>query len=370
MQTLPANAYDKAQEMTEALPCHTVLRTILSGETPGRIYADDPKNPRWFFAQFRHRAFISGEPDPTVQEELRTFILKEVFANCRAFKVPLFRLSPDASAWMPILKAALHDHAPIISPYHCYRLALTGSPVPVGLPTGFSLRQVNADLMETDFEGKDDLAEEMCSERESVTAFLEKSFGLAAFADGRLAGWCLSEYNTPTRCEVGIATLPPHRRKGLAAAMTRAFINQALEKGLSEILWHCYPSNTGSVRTALNCGFALASDEEILELYLDPAIHLGVHGNLCFEKQDDTAALEWYSRALSKPEPESWIAWNAACAAARAGQADHAYDFLNQAVDLGFNDLDYLVQSPRLESLKGDPRWATLITRLNRQLPS
>ncbi len=370
MQPLPSHAYEKAASMTAALPCHTVLRTILSGETPGRIYTDNLVSPEVFFAQFRHRAFLTGTPNPSLKEILRDFILNEVFANCHAFDVPLFRLAPDSPDWIPLLETALQDQAPIITPYHCYRFDLPASPVPVDLPEGFTLKPVDGNLMASDFVGKDDLLEEMCSERETVKAFLEKSFGLAAFADDRLAGWCLSEYNTPTRCEVGIATHPPHRRKGLATAMTRAFINQALDHGLEEVLWHCYPSNTGSVRSALRCGFKLASDEAVLEIYTNAAIQLAVHGNLCFEKKDYLEALQWYSKALGKPEPKSWMAWNAACAAAHTSQSDRAYDLLSRAIDLGFDDLDHLVQSPHLETLKGDPRWARLITRLNRHLPS
>ena len=59
------------------------------------------------------------------------------------------------------------------------------------------------------------------------------------------------------------------------------------------------------------------------------------------------------------------MAWNAACAAAHTGQINLAFDFLHQAIDLGFANLDYLVQSQHLTCLKDDERWGELITRLN-----
>jgi hypothetical protein len=45
------------------------------------------------------------------------------------------------------------------------------------------------------FPGCEDLLEEMSSDRESVEAFLDNSFGVVALKEDPLAGWCHSEYN-------------------------------------------------------------------------------------------------------------------------------------------------------------------------------
>jgi GNAT superfamily N-acetyltransferase len=224
--------------------------------------------------------------------------------------------------------------------------------------------------MASDFDGKEDLMEEMCSERDSVSAFLEHSFGICAFKEKQLAGWCLSEYNFEDRCEVGIATMPPFQRKGLATGMTRAFLKLAHQHGINTVLWHCYASNIGSKRTAMRAGFSLFHEGPVLELYLDPAINMAVHGNIAFANEAYEDALAWYQQALNSPSVESWIAWNAACTAAHLKRKDQAFDLLDKAIKLGFRDLDHMTRSNHMAPLKSDPRWANLITRLTQNLPS
>ncbi len=246
---------------------HTVLQTIIAGATPGHIYADDPTQPTFAFAQFKHRVFLAGQPKKSAAEQLRHLILNEIKANCLAAGVPLMRLAVSDPDWLPILSEALADHKPSLAGYQVYRRQLIERPEIPETPSGFSLRVVDQALVDSNFEGKHDLLEEMCSERKSIQAFLDQSFGIAAFKDSTLAGWCLSEYNFEDRCEVGIATMPPYQRQGLARAMTFAFLAQAHRRGIRTILWDCNATNIPSQKTALSAGFSLVEDQPVLILY-------------------------------------------------------------------------------------------------------
>ena len=112
-------------------------------------------------------------------------------------------------------------------------------------------------MLNQNFKGKDELIDEMCSERESVQAFMNNSFGIVAFHEQELAGWCLSEYNDKNHCEVGIATMQKFRCLGLAKAMTYSFLHQAYNQGIDTALWHCAKSNISSSKTAISCNFSL-----------------------------------------------------------------------------------------------------------------
>jgi Zn-dependent protease len=59
-------------------------------------------------------------------------------------------------------------------------------------------------------------------------------------------------------------------------------------------------------------------------------------------------------------------AYNAACAAARAGRADAAADWLGHALDAGYADTDGLAKDGDLASLHGHPRWEKLSARAAR----
>ncbi len=115
---------------------------------------------------------------------------------------------------------------------------------------------------------------------------MARSFGIAAVhtgkrtdgkpaagevAEGELAGWCLSEYNVGDRCEVGIATLEPFQRRGLAKAMGQAFLRMAYSKGIREVGWHCWKQNIPSAATARALGFRHVADYPVYVGWYDEA---------------------------------------------------------------------------------------------------
>ena len=370
MKKLNLIDFHNARKLLSQIEHETVLKTIISGETPGVIYVDKKDNPKIVFAQFKQRTFLSGEPSVDFVNLLKKFFETEVSKHCREFDVPFFRLTMNNPQWLDIVCTALEPREPIITGYRCYQKLLNGEDQNFSIPDGFDITSVTQDLINSSFSGREELLEEMCSERESVEAFLEKSFGIAAFKDDALAGWCLSEYNHRDQCEVGIATMAPYRRIGLAKSMTHVFLNKANRNGIKRVLWHCFESNHPSWRTALSADFSLADSHDVLMLYWEPSLNDAVHGNILFEQEKYEQALVWYEKALDKREPQSWMAFNAACAAAHLNQPELAFMHLNQMVDLGFNNLDYLVANKHLAPLKNDPKWGELITQLNIKLQS
>jgi GNAT superfamily N-acetyltransferase len=142
--------------------------------------------------------------------------------------------------------------------YYYERTLDPDQPIAVpGLPTDFALLQVDRVLLSrADLQGMGMLFEEMGSERVSTDDFMAHSFGYALIAGANIAGWCLSEYNLAQRCEVGIATLEPHQRRGLATANGLAFLDLARAQGITRVGWHCWANNRASSATAEKLGYS------------------------------------------------------------------------------------------------------------------
>ena len=131
---------------------------------------------------------------------------------------------------------------------------------------------VDADLLAQDsLESITALREETTSERPSMEDFLAKSFGVCALHENALAGWCLSEYNTEGRCEIGIETVSPFRKRGLATALTLALLEHAFAKGYTEVGWHCFKRNAASGNTARKAGFDKVRDYPAFIVWYDEA---------------------------------------------------------------------------------------------------
>ena len=219
-------------------------------------------------------------------------------------------------------------------------------------------------MAEDSLQGIEALLEEMQSERASADDFLDRSFGIIAVHGDKLAGWCLSEYNIGDRCEVGIATMRPFQRRGIATALATAFVGQARGHGIVRIGWHAWARNAGSLATAARAGFRHVSSYEALLAYFDPILDLAVNGDVFFRLGEYRQAAEWHERAIALGSAPVWVYWNAACAWAYIGNLDRSLALLNLAIDMGFHNADYIRDSEHLRPLHGSEGWGQLVDRL------
>ena len=84
-------------------------------------------------------------------------------------------------------------------------------------------------------------------------------------------------------------------------------------------------------------------------------------------RYEDGLALCRLAMALEPKKPDH--AYNAACCEARRGRAEAALDYLEQALKLGFNDLEHLRNDEDLASLREQPRFKRAVTSLEAKAP-
>jgi RimJ/RimL family protein N-acetyltransferase len=258
MPELSADAFARALPVFQRLEAHLAIVALLGGAVPGRVFVDDTAQPSAGLAWTQQRFYLAGSArNPEFSTALRQLFADVIYPQSVAAGQALLVLTYDGEHWVPAIEGTiLSDKRRLRVERQYYALDIDPLHRPSGPPPGFVFRSVDeALLQETHLEHLDALVEEMGSERPSTEAFLRESFGLCAIQADKIVGWCLSEYNFGQRCEVGIATLEPYQRRGLATAMASAFIAQAWAKGVRHIGWHCYAGNVASAATALKAGF-------------------------------------------------------------------------------------------------------------------
>ena len=370
MHKLRPSQYHRVRPVLQAMDHNLAVQAILDGSVPAEIYVDDPTQPQVALTWNKQRYYLAGLPeDLEFNEHLHHRLAGTGSSRQNESADDLFILYyAPADAWEETLDTLLQDMNPIRAEREFYSIQTAGvksHPTSTPLPEGFTLRYVDQDLLAQEHLGNlDDLLEELCSERQSVQDFLDRSFGFCLLHGDEVAGWCLSEYNTAGRCEVGIATFEPHRRHGLATTMTSALIEHALSQGISHVGWHCYASNVASAATARKAGFVKTVEYPVRFAYLDETINLAVHGNVAFQQEQYDHALARYQEAFLRGDAPAWAFWNAACASALLGQRTAALRYLEQSLDRGFDDLERLLTSEHLTSLHNMEEWQALTERL------
>ena len=84
--------------------------------------------------------------------------------------------------------------------------------------------------------------------------FLKKGFGYAAFDHEKYAGVAFSAAISSENVDIGVEVDPAFRNRGIATALARKMCEEAILLGKKPV-WAHLETNTGSMRTAVRCGF-------------------------------------------------------------------------------------------------------------------
>ena len=346
---------------------HLAPQAVTGGTAPGIVYLDDESQPRSALLRAGYRFYLAGHArNDRFNEGLQRLFAEAIYPQARRAGEVAFALHYPSVDWEREIATILQGKHPMHEAHHHYALTELRFDWRALLPARFAVRAVDEDLLsEERLDGLDALREEMVSECPTVSFFLANRFGRCVVHGETLAAWCLSEYNCPGACEVGIETRPAYRRQGLATVAAGALIEEAFSRGMVRIGWHCYADNEASIATALKVGFDLNAEYTTCFAWFDEVANLAVNGNVRARQGDHQGAAEWYARAFRAGEPPVWAWLRAAEACSRLGEVDQALRYLQQALDRGFADAAYLRESPALANARESAGWAPLMERLD-----
>lgn len=365
LHQLTFEQFDAVSPLFQEFDFHLAIEAVLSGVVPGQIYVDDPSSPRSALLWVENRFYLAGSPqNEEFNQGLRRLFDEEIYPQARDSDELMFVLY-YSSDWEASIFDLLNDKHPMRDGRQYYACGAVEVDWRTVVEPGFTLRAVDRDLLGSDqLLHIDELRDEVLSESPSIEHYLSHRFGFCLLQGDAITGWCLSEYNTADRCEVGIETVEDYRRRGVATVTAAALVEHALAQGMRRIGWHCWASNAASAATARKAGFEKVRDYPTLFAWFDPVANLAVNGNMAFQDERYGAALAWYERAFRAGEAPGWAYWNAASASAMVGRAETALAYLRRALGEGVGDLESVRSSKYLRSLYDTPGWHALIGRL------
>jgi RimJ/RimL family protein N-acetyltransferase len=261
MREITVSTMRQSPGLFQPLEHHLLIRALFEGSLVAKIFTDGKPQPEAGLITYNSRFVLGGDPNSESFNKDITAYFRETLLPSRNGEGFLVTFTSDA--WIPMLNTLFAGNEIILAPRLYFEITPDQN-LEINLPERFSIQSVATELMKSNREGLETLREEMCSERASVEGFLEKSFGVCAVYENQIVGWRLSEYNTGDRCEIGIATLEPHQRKGIATALTRAFLIEAAKRGYQRAGWDCWEKNEASVAAARKAGFEKKHREQAM----------------------------------------------------------------------------------------------------------
>lgn len=274
IQELTPNRFSVVRPLFGGLLYNLVIDSVIEGNTPGKVYVDDPAAPRTAVLWNRMDAlFLAGEPgSPSLYERINRLVRQSLIPDASQRGVPNFSINYDPPGWKTALPAILAGYLPRPVARRCFRFegrlrvpqpephsGLHIAPLEVGLLLHGSLRNTGS------------VMGWILSFWHSLDEFLENGVGFCVHDEAQIASWCLSVfasrafYDRP-QLELGIATEPALQGRGLASAAAAACLDYCQQQGI-EPHWHCDVNNHRSARVAEKVGFVPLLDYEVQRIW-------------------------------------------------------------------------------------------------------
>jgi RimJ/RimL family protein N-acetyltransferase len=249
------------------LDFNLVVRSVASGNTPAWVFADDPAHPRTALIWDRQDAIlVAGAADTEAIEALREIIFERIAPDARARGIPYLALL-GTPVWDGLVPAMLPDLSPQKARRFSFRLDPEDFCPPPEIAGDFKLARIDSFLLVSRLTHLDEMEGWIESFWHSPQDFLQTGYGYCAIAGDAIAAWCLTVFAAGSARELGLATIPVFRKRGLATQVAAA----CLEHGIANkhtLHWHCWAENRPSVRVAEKLGFHIEREYSVYHLQL------------------------------------------------------------------------------------------------------
>jgi RimJ/RimL family protein N-acetyltransferase len=370
MHELEPGAFARARGLFSGFDYSLSVEAAIEGNNPGRIFVDDADAPRTALALTVEGYLLAGDyHNPETVDALRCLFRDRIFSG-EVFVNGDWSMSlaVHPESWEARLPALIPTHeAERSARYHylCQELALDWRQ---HLPEGYTVRRVDPALWHDPGVHFPESVREWIDLEEvwgTEENFFAKGVSFAVLHGDEVVAWCTPDCVAGDRIDVGIFTLPAHRRTGLATVAVAATVEQCLRQGFRAVGWHCNADNVGSWKTAERVGFARNREYVYYYYIYDPVDHLAELGWYHYRQGDYAQTVHYYEQVFAQREDNPDYYYHlAALAWAHLGNQEKALQHLQSAADHGWGHAEWTRQQEAFAILHGMPAWDAVLAQM------
>ena len=367
MIELDPKGFGAVQDLLCPFDYNLSVQAVLERNNCGRIFVDDPVQPRTVLAITGEGTFLAGDyRDSTIIEPLRRLLQRIFTGTVFSGAEWCISLHVNPEGWVDMLPKLVPTHdADELLGYHylCRRLKLDWRAC---LPRGYTVHRVGrATLARFSEEVREWIS--IGDSWSTVESFCSKGISFCVAHGDEVVSCCRCNCVTGDQVEVGIFTAPAHRRRGLATVAVAATVECCLDSGFRTVGWHCIHDNVASWKTAEKVGFEREREYPAYFYIFELPDHLSQLAWSCFKRGEYEKTTQYYEQVFSLRDDHPDYYYNCAAEAWGAlGNREMALKYLGLAVDNGWVEYDYTSRVERFRFLHGAPEWEAVLTRIRR----
>jgi RimJ/RimL family protein N-acetyltransferase len=256
---LSVDAYSSVHPLFAELDYNLLIDSVISGNTPGVVFVDQPSQPEVALLWNRQDALIlAGIPNASVDlnivREIGRLLQRVILPDARKRYIPQLSLQWHPGEWEIHLPEILARWHPEKAYRRLYLLKQIGFNYRHNLMPGHSIERISPQLLQSDLLNREQVLGWIESFWPSNAVFLERGFGYCVVTRYAITSWCLSVFTNSNRFELGVATEEAFRQQGHASLAVAACLEHCLLNNLIPE-WHCWEDNLPSIRLAEKVGF-------------------------------------------------------------------------------------------------------------------
>ncbi|MHA2230680.1 MAG: GNAT family N-acetyltransferase [Candidatus Thorarchaeota archaeon] len=353
--------------MFKGFDYQVVVRAVIEGSSPGRIWVDDPIQPNCGLMATTEGWFLAGDPNKDDFNQGLKYLVQDMIlrgnfyspVNPQFLSYLFFHI--DSEKW----KKKFPDIFDIRSPLPTQRIHFTCNNVNLewkdNIPEGYRLLQVDSTLDVDTLEFPEDIMDWV---EYSLDEQKKRGFGKCLVHGNKVVVWVNSDCASGEECEIGIITTEDYRLKGLGALSTAATVEHCFSIGYSSVGWHCEDHNHGSIAVAKKVGFVKERDYVHYICMFKEAEHFAEKGMRHFYDQEYEEAIASFDYAFKTGEVPIWSYLLAARSYATKNEVGLVIKYLDQAKNLGWENWDPVVNSEELLLIQDNKDFIEFIERV------
>jgi len=270
MVRLEEREYERVRPVFEGLRYNLVVDSVIDGNTPAWVYADDAREPRtaWMWNRMDAMLVAGRADDDAFNRALGEMIGEKAIPDARRRHIPELTLHYHPEAWEGRIDALLPGGRLEKGLRRYYAFGSPKADWRRGIPPSCEMRRIDEELLASaQLQNVRQVVGWVRSFWRSDRDFAQTGFGFCLLQGDAVVSWCLSVFVSGKDFELGIATAPEHRGRGYATLMAAACVGHCVEKGLTPH-WHCWEDNRPSIAVAEKVGFENPTRYTVYRLYL------------------------------------------------------------------------------------------------------
>ena len=223
---------------------------ILNGTSKGECWISDDKMLGVTYSYPVGGCGVFGKIESNEKAEK---LFHKVFSNLKALDIHEFEFSTEDAALQQQLLCLFQDRKIEHELEYSYEI-YEKTNVEIAVPDGYRVEQVTEQTLHKGYENEVMLTKRLEECWYSLEDFFEKSLSFIAVKDKEIVGIIFGSGRYEKYIPIDIEVLEEHRKKGIAKALTIAFVKHCMQCDLVPH-WDCVESNKGSAHLAESVGF-------------------------------------------------------------------------------------------------------------------